>query len=186
MRRLFAAIHVMPEPPLLELLSHAEAIFRHEKIRWVNPGNLHLTIKFFGETPEDQIPLIREHLGSAVGRHAPFHFNLKGLGIFGSRYLPRVIWTGTEDDMALLSLAGDLLDASEAAGFPRERLSFVPHLTLGRISHVGDKKHLGNFITAHQDTLFQSVTVARVILFESVLNPSGAVYSEFATFTLSL
>lgn len=186
MRRIFAAIHIHPEPFLTELLSKAKMHFGQDSVRWANPQQLHLTLKFFGETSETTISDIRMRLREACEMHSAFQFRLQGVGVFGSRYQPRVIWIGTSDDDRLRSLSKDLLEASAKAGFPVERLPFVPHLTIGRISHIGNKKRLTDWVSGNKMLTVQSVAVTEVILFESILKPTGAVYSVIETFQLSL
>lgn len=184
MRRIFAAIHISPGPRLLDLFSGAQAFFRYEKIRWVNPQQLHLTLKFFGETPEPAIEEIRSGLRLVTGQHEPLSFILRGVGIFGSRYQPRVIWAGTHDDAMLRNLAEEVLDTMAVVGFPRDRLPFVPHLTLGRISNVGNKKRLSDWVSENEDRELQMVSVSEVILYESILKTTGAVYSVVESFRL--
>ncbi|MFO7722468.1 MAG: RNA 2',3'-cyclic phosphodiesterase [Bacteroidales bacterium] len=184
MRRIFAAIEVNPEPALLHLLSEAGSRFSRERIRWVRPEQMHLTLKFFGETPEEKIGEICSRFEGVAVMHHPFSCTLQGLGLFGSRYAPRVVWAGIRDDAPLRQLGEDVLDASSEAGFPRERLPFVPHLTLGRIAAVQNKKGLSDWISAYRDTTFQVLRVNRFILFESKLKSTGALYTEICTFLL--
>lgn len=184
MRRLFAAIPVIPEPALTELFSGSAVWFRPEQIRWANPAQLHLTLKFFGEVPEPVIGEIGSVIGDVTRRHRAFSCSLEGVGLFGSRYDPRVIWVGTAGDALLRLLGDDLLDALAIAGFPRERLPFVPHLTLGRIHHVRDKKRLNDWIKQHQSIRFQMLPVREVVLYESILKPAGAEHTVIGRFVL--
>ena len=184
MRRLFAAIHITAETGLLSLLGDAERIFIREKIRWVKHEQMHLTLKFFGDTPESAIAPIMERFSGVIEGYQGFSCLLKGTGVFGSRYKPRVIWAGTANDNALRVLGENLLDAAAEAGFPRDRLPFVPHLTLGRITHIGDKKRFSLWVDEHKGDILQEVHVKTVTLFESTLKPSGAEYSVVKTFVL--
>lgn len=184
MRRIFAAIDVSPGPRLLEFFPEAKAFFGYEKIRWVNPQQMHLTLKFFGETADPAIEEIRTAMRSVAGRYQPFEFILRGVGIFGSRYQPRVIWAGTQDDALLRNLAEEVLDAMAEIGFPRERLPFVPHLTLGRISSISNKKRLTDWVSENEKRELQMVSVSEVKLYESILKPTGAVYSVVESFRL--
>ncbi len=185
MRRIFAAIHIAPEKPLIDLLTEAKAIFHDGRIRWVNPEQVHLTLKFFGETPEPTIEQIRGLFRVSLLPDAPFSFTLQGLGIFGSHYQPRVVWAGTGEDPVLRTLSEKLLDNAATAGFPRDRLPFVPHLTLGRITYVRNKKKLKDWIASYRETPFQQVMVEEIILFESVLNTTGVTYHVVESFPLS-
>jgi RNA 2',3'-cyclic 3'-phosphodiesterase len=184
MRRIFAAIEVPPEDALLNLLSEGVSRFSRERIRWVRPEQMHLTLKFFGETPEEKIGEICSRFEGVAVMHHPFTCTLQGLGLFGSRYAPRVVWAGIADDAPLRRLGENVLDAASEAGFPRERLPFVPHLTLGRIAEVQNKKGLSEWISAYRSTPIQPLMVNSFILFESNLKSTGAVYSEICTFRL--
>jgi RNA 2',3'-cyclic 3'-phosphodiesterase len=184
MRRLFAAIPVVAEPALTELHSRSAAYFRQEQIRWTNPAQLHLTLKFFGEVPESSISEIGARIGEVTQRHQPFSCSLEGIGLFGSRYDPRVIWVGIAHDDLLRQLGEDLLDALALGGFPRERLPFVPHLTLGRIHHVRDKKRLNDWVKQHHRVQFQMLPVQEVVLYESILKPAGAEHTVIGRFAL--
>ncbi len=174
MRRLFAAIPVTPEPALLELMQQGKVLFSQGKVRWAHPQQMHLTLKFFGEVPEEQIPDIVRHLEDCAGNCEPFRFTLKGTGIFGSRYDPRVFWAGTTDDTPLRKFGESVLDASAAAGFPRERLPFVPHLTLARIDRLISKKRFQEFVAENREDFFQEVQANAMFLYESQLKSHGA------------
>jgi len=122
--------------------------------------------------------------GEVVSRHVPFTFRLESLGIFGSRYAPRVIWVGTAADAPLRALGEEIPDAAATIGFPRERLPFVPHLTLGRISHLRDKKRLSQWVGSHRQSTFGEVPVTGVTLYESILRTTGAEHHIIETFPL--
>lgn len=96
MKRLFLAIPIKTADndfiPLLEGLKRQLA---HEKrINWVRPNNIHLTLKFIGDTPNDDIPKIIDGVGEMLKKHKNFTIDFNHTGIFGSRYAPRVLWLG--------------------------------------------------------------------------------------------
>lgn len=184
MRRLFAAIPVTPEPPLLELMQQGQLLFSQGRVRWANPRQMHLTLKFFGEVPEEQIPDIARHLEDCTGKAEPFRFGLKGTGVFGSRYDPRVLWVGTTNDTPLRQLGEAVLDAATAAGFPRERLPFVPHLTLARIDRLISKDRFQEYVAEHRNDFFQEVQANTVYLYESQLKSHGAEHILLQEFSL--
>lgn len=52
MKRLFIAIPLVAGPELMLLLKKLQTGLNYERIKWVNPAQIHLTLKFLGETPE--------------------------------------------------------------------------------------------------------------------------------------
>jgi RNA 2',3'-cyclic 3'-phosphodiesterase len=186
MRRLFAAIPVTPAQPLLAMMIEGKAVLHHEHIRWAQPERMHLTLKFFGEVPEKEIPVIIRHLKEHTEKTQVFHFLLQGTGMFGSRYQPKVLWAGTAGDAALHALGEQVIDASATCGFPRERLPFVPHLTLARIAGLTSVKRFHEFLASHRDDVFQEAEVDKMILYESILHTTGAEHIALREFPLQL
>jgi 2'-5' RNA ligase len=184
MKRLFAAVKVTPSEDFLETYSSLKAGLRFARIKWVHPENIHITLKFFGETPEDRIPGINSVLNDIAGRHGPFSFSIANTGIFGSSYNPRVIWFGIEEAEALRSLAEDVLDEVVPLGWERDRQNFVPHLTLGRVKEVKDKRLFQDVIDEHKKTFIQEVSVVDFRLYESILQKDGPVYRVVESFVL--
>jgi 2'-5' RNA ligase len=184
MRRMFLAVHVVPEPGLLALCREGMRHFAGEKFRWTPPEQYHITLKFLGEVPEGQLESMCIMMRDTLLRHPQFAFPLQGTGVFGSRYDPRVLWVGATNSPLLIQLAEDILNACALMGFPRERLPLVPHLTLARIAAVRDKQRLSQWVTQHRHLLVQSCRLEQVTLFESVLRPEGAIHLPFAQFPL--
>ena len=113
---------------------------KHEPIKWVEEHNIHITLKFLGETSEEVIPAIGEALHAVAGQTKAFRFSLRGLGIFGSKHEPRVLWTAIQPYETLAALMLSVHDAMVPVGFEKDRQNLVPHLTLGRIKFLHDKK----------------------------------------------
>lgn len=185
LRRLFMAVPVVPDAPLLDLLADGRSHFRGDKIRWVVPEQMHITLKFLGETPAHRIEGLCRVFEEVASGHAPFSCRLEGAGLFGSRYAPRVIWVGTSDDAPLRAVGEAILESAAVSGFPRERLPFVPHLTLGRITHLRDKQRLTEWITQQRGKPFGELPVTEVVLYESILRTTGAEHLVVKRFPLS-
>jgi 2'-5' RNA ligase len=176
MKRLFAAIKVHPSDQFLKLLFNLKRELAYEKIKWVSPGNIHITLKFFGETPESDLPVISEALGNAAARAEPLTFTLAKLGIFGSSYKPKVVWVGIKNGEAVKKLGEAVLNETDLAGWKRDRQNFVPHLTIGRIKFLEDKKRFQEIIAKYRDANLQEVQTDEIILYESILRPEGPDY----------
>lgn len=184
MKRLFVAIKIQAEEPLSEVFHELKQALKHEKIKWVEPHNLHLTLKFFGETSEEKIPDITDVLKKASKEHQAFSFDISKIGIFGSRYNPKIIWAGIEHTDQLIQLDLSIKNELKNIGFFPDRQNFVPHLTLGRIKFLNDKDLFQAIISDFREEYFQSVRVSEILLLESTLSKRGPVYSVIETFLL--
>jgi 2'-5' RNA ligase len=184
MKRLFAALKVHPDENLLNLYADLRARLRHEKIKWVDEKNIHITLKFFGETPESEIDTIYETLDDVAHRHQALKIKLQNIGIFGSKYNPRVIWFGMEKNPAIEALAMDVIQSLDKACFPHDGQNFRAHLTVGRIKSINDKRNFQQSIDRFKEVFLQSVKVDEFVLYESKLRPHGPEYSVVGSFRL--
>ena len=184
MKRLFAAIKITPDDKFLKLYYRLLKQFEDEGIKWVESQNMHITLKFFGETEEDRINDICDVLNNVTADHSAFSFLLKDIGIFGSLYKPRVIWFGVESDEPVKLLATDILGKLETIGFENDRQNFVPHLTVGRIKKLVHKRTFQAKIDQFKDAFIQNVFVNEIFLFESILTTSGPIYDVVKRFRL--
>jgi 2'-5' RNA ligase len=176
MKRLFAAIKIEPGEDFFKLWYAMQQSLKHENIRWVEPANLHLTLKFFGETAENKIETINEVLQSVASVIEPFNLNICKTGIFGSAYNPRVIWFGFDEEKLLHEIGNAVLSRLTIAGFPSDRQNFVPHLTVGRIKKIQQKHFFQKVIQDFREIQLQKVVVGEFHLYESILKPGGAIY----------
>ncbi|MCF8302394.1 MAG: RNA 2',3'-cyclic phosphodiesterase [Bacteroidales bacterium] len=183
-KRLFAAIKIKPEPEFLDILSQLQRALKLDKIKWVDPENVHLTLKFFGETNEDLIPDIIEQLDDAAQLASPFSLHIHDVGIFGSSYKPRVIWFNIEEEEQLQALAKNIQDNLKTLGYEPDRQNFVPHLTIGRIKHLKDRHFFQKRIDEHKEKSIQHVDVNEFYLMESILRSQGPLYKVVEKFTL--
>jgi 2'-5' RNA ligase len=151
-------------------------------IRWVNPDNLHLTLKFLGETSEIQIPRIIDALERTASQQSPFSFLIQGTGAYpGGNRPPRVLWAGIESQPALMSLQRELEMELHKLGFPPEKRPFSPHLTIGRVKCGSGLGGVISELNLHSDTVFGKVTAENMVLYQSRLKPSGAEYTPLHT-----
>jgi 2'-5' RNA ligase len=157
---------------------------RHEKIKWVEDQNIHITLKFFGETLDEKIPDISSVIGKRASITQTFDLRLAGLGIFGSSYAPKVIWVGIEPYAELSSLMKKIHDDLNDIGFESDRQNLVPHLTLGRIKFLQDKIIFNRTMERYRSISSSLQSVEEIILFESILHREGPEYIAIKKYPL--
>ncbi|MFQ5900077.1 MAG: RNA 2',3'-cyclic phosphodiesterase [Thermodesulfobacteriota bacterium] len=149
------------------------------KVSWVKPENIHLTLKFLGEVEEKSLEDILCVIKEAASSHRAINLSVEGLGCFPSISNPRVVWIGIRSDAeSILSLQRDIEKGLEPIGFRREKRIYHPHLTLGRIRSLKDRKCWKEMVDRFKDIRLGSFEADRVIFFKSDLNPKGAVYTK--------
>ena len=185
--RLFVAIELPGE--VREALSRLQhELQRHglEKLRWVRPEGIHLTLKFLGATPVEKVPAIENVLAVTLDGAEAHQLALGKLGTFGGSR-PRVLWvdlTGHVD--AIRRLQERVESAMNGLGFEREARGWSPHVTLARIRPEMAREAAGAIPRAMSDveTPPGVISVRDVSLMRSTLRPSGAVYERIAAFPL--
>jgi RNA 2',3'-cyclic 3'-phosphodiesterase len=186
MKRLFAAVKIIPSPEFLKTYNSLKSGLKFCRITWVKPESIHVTLKFFGETEEHKIPAISTVLKEVAPRHQPFACELVNVGIFGSSYSPKVIWFGIENADPLKRLGKEVIQSCEAIGWEADRQNFVPHLTIGRIKDVPDKHLFQRIIDNHKTEWLQKFNVGEFHLYESILLREGPVYKVLESYGLSV
>lgn len=133
-KRVFVAI------PLPETVRRALATVRREletvgaHVGWVEPLDYHLTLAFLGDLESDCTEALAQGLDEALVDFEAFSFGVVGLGFFGPRGRPRVLWAGVEGPLdALTALHGRVRQVLQSLGLPLEERPFSPHITLGRV-----------------------------------------------------
>lgn len=154
-------------------------------IRWVKPHGMHVTLKFLGDVTEEKASEVETVLEETVRNRRAFPLKVKGTGRFPpGRATPRVLWVGIEGGDALLALQADLENGLVRIRFPREKRTFHPHMTLGRVKSGHALGPVLRELERHQDTDFGKMTVSKITFFQSTLKPSGAEYTVISEFSL--
>lgn len=187
--RAFIAIELSPEirQQLGQLIQKFKAL-HIQAVRWVAVENIHLTLKFLGETNRADLDKLSKILISRSAEFSPFTFQVSGMGAFPSNRKPRVVWVGLQTSAALLELQRAIEDAATHIGIPTEERGFSPHLTLGRVRNdasPADLQTLSSALTSMQAGDLGSMTAASFTLFQSDLRPLGALYTPLAHFPLA-
>lgn len=176
--RTFIALHLPPavEQTLLGTIHHYRPRFPAGSVRWVRPDQLHVTLRFLGETAVSLLPTIQQQLDQIASHHAPLTLALGQLGCFPNCQRPRIFWVGLEGELERLHALQQEIEAmANQLGWAREKRPFSPHLTLGR-SKDGQPPQGAAWRgpVTRGETQMQ---LAAVALVESQLHPSGAVYT---------
>lgn len=182
MKRLFAAIKVEPNDAFIDMYDNLKQILGFHIIKWVDPNNIHITLKFFGETPVEEIPVITAALHEALEGVKPFEIKLANTGIFGSYYKPRVIWVGINTNDMLNKLSNNVIASLEKSGYLNDRQNFVPHLTLGRIKEIKDKNHFQEVVAHFSNYSYQTQMIHGFSLYDSILRKEGPEYTVVEEF----
>lgn len=147
-------------------------------IRWVKAANLHLTLRFLGNIPEESVPSLAEGIMGNVEGLKRFDMSLSGLGGFPNLRRPRVIWVGTGNGTEKLkALASDVEKAAIDSGFGKADKPFSSHLTIGRVKYP---KGLDSLLERIEKTEYNSKAfdISEVIIFKSDLSPAGPKYTK--------
>ncbi|WP_210530329.1 RNA 2',3'-cyclic phosphodiesterase [Rubellimicrobium arenae] len=177
--RAFIAID-MPDPVRTALENLQERI---PLGKLTDPDQMHLTLAFLGEQPDDMIQAAHEALEGI--RFPAFDLQLQGLGTFGNRE-PTVLWAGVKDPTQVKALHDKVLPALHGAGLSLERRRLRPHVTLARFDRSGPPEHekLARFLSRWDSFPSPAFRVEGFGLWRSTLRPSGAIHDELAYYPL--
>lgn len=153
-------------------------------VSWVKPENIHITLKFLGEVPEEKINEVFSATELALKNAGKFKMNLKGTGAFPDSKRPRIIWIGAEKGGEELSnMAGKLEEEMEKIGYPKENRKFSPHFTMGRVKSPKNIEKLMELVKS-TDFETEDIEVNEVTVMKSQLHPAGAIYTPLKKIAL--
>lgn len=178
--RLFVAIPLegLAAEPLRATRSEWER--RLPGLRWVGAEQLHLTLRFLGESPPDRVGPLLERLERVERPATGAPLRLAGGGAFPQPARARVLWWGLAAEW-LEPLARQVEEAVRAAGWPAEERRFVGHLTVARV-RGGGSLDAWPLLTGWQDRLWATGAVSEFILYRSQLRPQGPLYNPLVRF----
>jgi 2'-5' RNA ligase len=185
--RLFVALQISEDirerfAALINELGRVDAKSAAKKPRWVAPKNLHVTLKFIGNTDEAKLDSIRAAL-SAVRSARAVRLHFRTIGFFPNAQRPRVIWGGMEASENLVPLATEIDRGLAAAGFAAETHEYQPHLTLARLDPPAMSGELQKAIEGNTARNFGELLTGEFHLIESKLKPAGAEYTTLQSFS---
>jgi 2'-5' RNA ligase len=181
MKRLFIATKIELNEQYTSLMRQLQRQLSGDKIVWVDSRLQHLTFRFLGQTPDNQIPILKNILNEVAQQTQAFTLNLDKLGIFGSKYAPEVLWLGFSEFEPYVTLFNILEKRLLALGFEPNHGNVVPHITLGRIKETQSKKYFWKVFEQNQPTLSQCIPINEITLYQSRLQTTGPIYKPLFT-----
>jgi len=152
-------------------------------VQWVEPSNIHITLKFLGDINSIQIEKAKESMSVIAKGFNPFGLSLSKIGAFPKLDFPRVIWVGIDKGREeLISLNQRIEDVFEKSHFRttvhKEDRSYEPHLTIGRVrSARGNKDGLKKVIMEHDFSPTAIMDANKITLYQSTLTSDGPIYT---------
>lgn len=146
------------------------------RVGWVKRENLHLTLKFLGDTPANRVDEIATALQEIAASSTSFTADIAGSGVFPNEKAPRVLWVGINDaSETLRPLAIAIDERLHRFGFAKEKRDFIPHLTIGRVKDP----RIPDIIRALKENPFAVMPASfdEIIFMQSELNPAGSIYT---------
>lgn len=177
MKRLFIATKIELNEQYVQLIRQLQLKLAGDRIVWVNGQLQHLTLRFLGQTPDNQIPILKNTLHEVAQQTQAFTLNLDKLGVFGSKYAPEVLWLGFSEFEPYLSLFNSMEERLSALGFEPHHGNVVPHITIGRIKETQSKKYFWKVFEQNQPSFFQHIPINEITLYQSRLQTSGPIYT---------
>jgi RNA 2',3'-cyclic 3'-phosphodiesterase len=185
MKRLFCAISIPKSNVLYETMSTFKEALAGDRINWADLQNLHLTLKFFGDTAPQMEQNIIRVLNKATEESGTFSFDLEGCGSFGPPKSPRVLWIGVSRSSGLLALYEQVNKYLKPYGYEPDKKDYHPHLTLGRIKSIRNYNFFKQLLGVYKQTHFGQINVDRLYLYQSILKAEGPEYKVVEEFLLS-
>ena len=188
--RVFIAIEL--SEPVCDAIQKQTARLRqtlgNDLIRWVPTQNMHLTLKFLGDTTTSHLEFLKQMLAREANSHPQFNLQLGGLGAFPSSKRPRLLWIGINAPADLVSLQKSIESGTSRLGYEQEERAFSPHLSIGRVRQNIGPPEQQKIRTALDTIQLGNIGIARVDsvhLYRSDLQPSGSIYTKLFSAPLS-
>ena len=185
MLRLFIAL--TPDEAVKEALAEVQERLRQRlparTVKWTPPEQIHLTLRFLGDVPEDAVAGLTDALAHAAAGQRSFELIAERLGVFPTLRRPRVLWVGLGGGLRELTAVQQALQNATAPWGAREEKDFHAHLTLGRVRELAPARlrEVAAALLEFRVDRLGSWTASAVELFRSELRPDGAVHTCLAS-----
>lgn len=183
--RLFIAFRLQLAAEYDLLRSELRRRTPYDNINWVADDLNHLTLRFIGKTPSTQVLPIAEKLQTIAAHTPALDLEINKLGVFGSHYAPKVLWLGIHKTPQLQKLYTEVDEALKQLDFNLPKENFVPHITLGRIKELDNKKRFWQMFEELQPEFHQQFHFTHLELIRSQLEKTGPIYTTLYEFPLT-
>jgi 2'-5' RNA ligase len=154
-------------------------------VKWVEPKNIHLTLKFLGEISDKMATEVSGITKMVAESHKNFTLDIGSVGSFGGRSA-KVVWVGVSKGAEeLLALQKDLEGRLAQAGYPKEDRDFSAHLTLCRVRNPKAGVKLAEAVKQFERLKLGSVAADALCVYQSQLTPAGPIYTLLGSFKMS-
>jgi len=178
--RLFTAIEI-PE----DVRNHLERLITHLRpcahVKWSPVYNLHVTLKFIGDWPEENLEKLQAALATVAPR-PPLEIDVRGVGWFPNAHHPRVFWAGVEAGPDLKTLAHDIDTALAPLGVVPDEREFSPHLTLARIKQPTPLDAMREAVADLKSVDFGAFSADCFCLYRSQPGAIGSIYTKLSEY----
>lgn len=180
--RAFAAIELpsLIQDAIVWQTTNLRKLYPNPVIRWVKPGNIHLTLKFLGDLTKTDLELLARSIAYEALQLETFSISFSNLGVFPNTRKPRVIWIGVNTPAILGEFQSRIEILSSRLGVQIGKRPFSPHITLGRIGNSNFIQNYENMIVELGSTIvsnIDTVDISAIEIFKSDLKPDGPIYT---------
>lgn len=175
--RSFIAVD-LDEPNVRERIINAQRGLEQTgaQLKLVDPGIMHLTLRFLGEIPQSIVDKVKEALDGV--RFSPFEAEFSGMGTFPNLNRINVVWVGmTHGHEQLNEIFHQLEPKLRQIGLPPDNKGFSPHLTVARVRSALNKAALADYVSSMRESDFGKMPIETVRLKRSTLTPKGPIYT---------
>jgi 2'-5' RNA ligase len=176
MKRLFTAIDIPLNTAIKGKINTLRNELAGERIKWVEPHQYHITLQFLGSVDASLISPLNESIEKVSSDFKGFSMEVNEFGVFKNFRDPRILWIGFRPCRELDLIKNAIDDAFINFGFEKSDKKFSPHLTIARIKSLREKHKLEVLAGSQDYKVSQKVDVKEIILYESILKPSGPEY----------
>jgi len=146
-------------------------------VKLVEPENIHITLKFLGDTDEEKIDEIEKIIKKSVEGIKPFNIQLKSTGVFPNEKYIKIVWLGIQNSEKIAKIASKIDKGLSEIGFSREKREFSPHLTIARVKSAKNKDKILKIIENDKEFEFADIIVESIKLKKSDLTQKGPIYN---------
>lgn len=180
--RIFIAVDIPVSQKVAEIINELKKTQIDAKL--VEIENMHLTLKFLGDTDENLVDEIEKTIKESTKNAHPFEIILKNLGVFPNQNYIKIAWIGVENIETLKKITETIDTKLKNLGFEKEKRPFSAHLTIARIKSAKNKEKLLQLINKYQNAEFQKIKIDKIILKKSTLTPKGPIYTNLKEVTI--